>query len=398
MDVSSDIVRMKIQEKQKEFISCGLTFEQGRLSLDLSFISEIEGIVDRLNRGEITNEQAIAELDAITPELVMSHIEECEQAKKAEEDKLRSRTQKGSSLLKLLDSYTVIDLETTGLDPLYDSIIEVAAIRIDKGQVVDQFTSLINTGYEINEYITRLTGITNDMIAVAPTLEELLPQFLEFIGDSIIVGHNVNFDINFLYTACTRYQLKPFSNDYVDTMRFSRRLFPNERRNRLIDLVIRFNLGDSEEHRALGDAFQTNACYVYMKDYMEKNQIPLSAILPAERFSAECAVSSKRIVPDQTAVIDESSPFYQKIFVFTGTLERMVRKDAMQLVVNHGGICKDGVTKDTNYLVLGNNDYCSSIRNGKSTKQKKAEELQLKGYDISIISENVFYMMLNPEK
>jgi len=85
---------------------------------------------------------------------------------------------------------------------------------------------------------------------------------------------------------------------------------------------------------------------------------------------------------------------FGKTFVFTGTLQRMVRKDAMQLVVDMGGICGDGVTVKTNYLVLGNNDYCSSIKVGKSSKHKKAERYKAEGLDIEIISENVFYEMV----
>ena len=80
--------------------------------------------------------------------------------------------------------------------------------------------------------------------------------------------------------------------------------------------------------------------------------------------------------------------------VFTGTLEKMTRREAMQAVVDVGGSVGDNVTKDTNFLILGNNDYCKTIKDGKSTKQKKAEALMLKGNDIAIIPENVFYEML----
>ena len=73
----------------------------------------------------------------------------------------------------------------------------------------------------------------------------------------------------------------------------------------------------------------------------------------------------------------------------------MLRKDAMQIVVNMGGFCFDTVTKKTNFLVLGNNDYCSTVKDGKSSKHKKAEQLMLKGQDIQIITENVFYDMIN---
>lgn len=80
--------------------------------------------------------------------------------------------------------------------------------------------------------------------------------------------------------------------------------------------------------------------------------------------------------------------------VFTGTLERMTRKEVMQIVVDLGGINGNSVTAKTNYLILGNNDYCPLIKDGKSNKQKKAEELKLKGKDIEILTENVFYDMI----
>lgn len=92
--------------------------------------------------------------------------------------------------------------------------------------------------------------------------------------------------------------------------------------------------------------------------------------------------------------IDETNPFYEKECIFTGKLERLVRKEAQQLVVNMGGHCGTSVTKKTNFLILGNNDYCKSIKDGKSSKQKKAESLKLKGQDIEVIPEDVFYEML----
>ena len=121
---------------------------------------------------------------------------------------------------------------------------------------------------------------------------------------------------------------------------------------------------------------------------MEENSITIESLLPTKNgFSAKDIQAS-------TNNFDETTPVYEKVFVFTGTLERMTRKEAMQLVVDHGGLCGDGVNKKTNFLVLGNNDYCTTIKDGKSTKQKKAEQLKLTGCDIEIISENVFYDMI----
>jgi len=395
MAVISDEVRAKAEAKRKEIGSSGVSVDHSTISFAFAGWAETLEILYRVKKDEITNEQALIELDALDSVQIRADMEARRLARKAEEDRLRARTEKGDSLLDLLDSYTVIDLETTGLDPLYDSIIEIAAVHVEKGRIVDQFNTLVNPGYEIDDFIIELTGITNEMLASAPSIEKILPSFLDFVGADIILGHNVNFDINFLYTACERQLSKPFCNDFIDTMRFSRRLFPSERHHRLIDLVKRFNLGATEEHRALSDALQTHECYCYMKSYMEQHGIALIDILPVKQSHRGSCLRSKDIIANDDALIDKSSPFYQRVFVFTGTLEKMVRKDAMQLVVNRGGICGDSVNKKTNYLVLGNNDYCTTIRDGKSSKQKKAEELQLKGSDIEIISENVFYAMLN---
>lgn len=300
-----------------------------------------------------------------------------------------SREEKGISILSLPSSYTVVDLETTGLDPQWNDIIEFGALRLENGVVIDRFSSLVNPGYEIDDFITKLTGITNKMLSTVPDITDVLPEFLNFIGDSIVIGHNVNFDINFIYDTCTEILHRPFKNNFLDTMRLSRRLFPQERHHRLCDLINRFNVGDTIEHRALADAEQTNRCYLYMKQYMADNSIDIKSILPTKnKFFAKGIQAS-------TTEFDESSPVYEKVFVFTGTLERMTRKEAMQFVVDSGGKCGDGVNRNANYLVLGNNDYCTTIKGGKSTKQKKAEQLKLAGCDIEIISENVFYGMIS---
>jgi len=180
------------------------------------------------------------------------------------------REYKGKSLLALVPDYVAVDIETTGLDPQQNDIIEIGAIRIIDGQKAGSFSSLINPGYEIDEFITGLTGITNEMLASAPAIEDVLPHFLEFVGESIVLGHNVNFDVNFIYDNCESTLGRSFANDFVDTMRLSRRLYPEHRHHRLSDLVGRFGVGEAVEHRALADAEQTFRCYEYMKMYICK--------------------------------------------------------------------------------------------------------------------------------
>lgn len=299
------------------------------------------------------------------------------------------REHKGKSILETIENYTVLDVETTGLDPLFNNIIEIGLVRVRGGNIIDSFQTLVNPGYEIDDFISELTGITNDMLVNAPTLNSALPPALAFIGNDVIVAHNANFDVNFLYDNCLKMNLATFSNDFIDTMRLSRRLFPEFQHHRLKDLIERFEIADIVNHRALKDSIQTQACYEYLKKYISANNINLHDLLKrANHWTAKNITTEKND-------FDESSPVFGKCFVFTGTLEKMVRKEAMQIVVDSGGTCGDSVTKKTNYLVLGNNDYCSTIKDGKSSKQKKAESLKLAGYDIEILSENVFYDMIS---
>ena len=127
---------------------------------------------------------------------------------------------KGKFITKPVDDYVLIDTETSGLDPYNDEIIELAAVRIKNNEPVADFQSLCRPKKEINGFIQDLTGITNKELKKAPPLKKVLKQFVDFVGDSIIMGHNVErFDINFLIYNCRRELKRQFKNDYVDTLK-----------------------------------------------------------------------------------------------------------------------------------------------------------------------------------
>lgn len=302
----------------------------------------------------------------------------------------RQRENKGKSTVAFPDDYVVFDLETTGLDPSFDEIIEIAALKVRNGEIVDSFSSLVNPEMEIDEFITDLTGITNAMLEGAPTLKAILPSVLKFIGPDIVVGHNINFDINFLYDACESLVAAPFSNDFIDTLRISRKALPELAHHRLSDVAFALNVVIDGEHRALCDCKTTFACFNALSEHISTST-GLDAFLSSFRKHYNLDLQK---ITSKNAAFDETHPLYGKHCVFTGTLERMPRADAAQEVVNVGGICDNGITKKTNFLILGNNDYCKAIKDGKSNKQKKAEEYILAGLDIHIIPENVFYEML----
>lgn len=308
------------------------------------------------------------------------------------------RSLKGSNLLSFPSSFVAIDIETTGLSPEYDTIIELGAVKVTNFVVTDTFASLVRYDHDlfIDEYITQLTGITQEMIDNAPNMENVLPAFLDFVSDSVLLGHNVSFDINFIYDEMMQRYNKPFSNSFVDTIRISRRLHPEERHHRLSDLAKRYGIEQSATHRALADCLTTIRCYnaiiadacaLYGSETNFINQVS---------FSHGRSVRASDITSD-VSVYNPLNPFYGKVCVITGKLDKMTRREAMQLIADIGGVNGDSVTKKTNYLILGCNDYCASIKGGKSNKHKKAEQLKLDGYDIEIIPENVFYEMMDEQ-
>lgn len=304
-----------------------------------------------------------------------------------------TREKKGKSLIAFPDTYCVIDIETTGLSPAYDSIIEISAIKVSSGKITDTFSSLVQpfstTDQYIDEYITELTGITNEMLSTAPSEKDVIPKFRDFIGSSILIGHNVHFDINFLYDSFVNYLGTPLENDFVDSMRIARKLHKELDHHRLSDIANLYGIDYSSAHRALNDCEITNSCYIRLKDEI----IAISGSLDSFSKHYFSGIKAKDIHAT-TDEFDDTNMLYGKVIVFTGTLEKMSRKEAMQLVANLGGVNGDNVTKKTNYLILGNNDYCTQIKGGKSNKQKKAEQLKLQGYDIEVIPESVFYDMI----
>lgn len=189
---------------------------------------------------------------------------------------MSTREFKGSSLLDLVDDYVVIDLETTGLSPRHDHIIEIAALRIRNGMIADSYSSLINPEQELDPFITELTGITNEDLQDAPLIDTILPEALNFIGSDIVIAHNAHFDINFLYDASEVVLGKPFTNSFVDTLRLSRKLFPDEESHSLESLIRKFEISQTVEHRALSDAVNAHECYAFMKAYAKVHDADLT--------------------------------------------------------------------------------------------------------------------------
>ena len=155
-------------------------------------------------------------------------------------------------------TFCVLDLETTGGSAADCDITEIGAARYRGGEELGVFQTLVDPGAPIPPFITVLTGITQRMVVEAPPIEEALPSLLEFIGDSVVVGHNLRFDLSFLNAAARRLDYPPIRNDTVDTVALARRLVRSEVRNlKLASLAAHFRSPVTPVHRALEDARAT---------------------------------------------------------------------------------------------------------------------------------------------
>ncbi|WIF95103.1 3'-5' exonuclease [Caminicella sporogenes] len=153
---------------------------------------------------------------------------------------------------QIFNEFVALDLETTGLNPAKDKIVEIAAIKYKDNQEIDRMHSLINPCIDIPNKITKINGINNDMVKNSPKIEEILPDFINFIGDLPIVVHNARFDINFLNANMFNFNMN-VTNPIIDTLQISREIFKNLPNYKLetIKDYLKINLSS---HRALDDA------------------------------------------------------------------------------------------------------------------------------------------------
>lgn len=177
-----------------------------------------------------------------------------------------------------MDSIVVIDLETTGLDPDHDAIIEIGAVRFTDRRVEGEWESLINPGRPIPPFITQLTGINNQMVLRAPYIEDVLPDLVKFVGNLPILGHNVRFDISFL-----RRQGVFRNNILLDTYDLASVLLPGAGRYNLGALTKALAVPLPATHRALADAHATRG--VFLKLYEEAMQLPIFLLAEIVRLA-----------------------------------------------------------------------------------------------------------------
>ncbi|NQD68101.1 PolC-type DNA polymerase III, partial [Bacillus haikouensis] len=168
-------------------------------------------------------------------------------------------------------TYVVFDVETTGLSAVYDTIIELAAVKIKDGEIIDRFESFANPHHSLSATTIDLTGITDDMVRNAPEINDVLHDYDKWVGDDILVAHNASFDMGFLNAGYKKAGLPKASNPVIDTLELARLLYPQFKNHRLNTLAKKFDVELTQHHRAIYDAEATGYLLLKMlKDAFEK--------------------------------------------------------------------------------------------------------------------------------
>ncbi|MFT8362636.1 MAG: PolC-type DNA polymerase III [Sporolactobacillus sp.] len=171
-------------------------------------------------------------------------------------------------------TYVVFDVETTGLSAVYDTIIELAAVKMKNGEVIEQFDQFANPHHPLPQKITELTSITDEMLKDAPDALEVVKAFRAFIGDAILVAHNATFDIGFLNTAYKKLGFGAAENPWMDTLELGRLLYPEFKNHKLDTLCKAFNIELTHHHRAIYDTEATGyLAWKMIKDAAQKQML-----------------------------------------------------------------------------------------------------------------------------
>ena len=177
--------------------------------------------------------------------------------------------EKGQSLN---GTYVVFDLETTGFSSIKDKIIEIGAVKVENGVITDKFSTFVNPKVPIPFKITNLTGITDDMVMEAPDIETILPQFLEFVGDAVLVAHNASFDVSFIEQNCRYQDITPDFTS-VDTVAMARILLPTLSKFKLNVVANALHISLENHHRAVDDAGATAEIFVKFMEMLRARNI-----------------------------------------------------------------------------------------------------------------------------
>lgn len=234
----------------------------------------------------------------------------------------------------MTDTYISIDLETTGLNPRLDRIIEVGAVKIEKGRVTDTFSTFVNPGRKLEERITELTGIRDEDLSDAPYIEEILPGLFSFLEELPFLGHSILFDFSFLKKAAVDRRI-PFEKNAVDTLKIARKYLA-ELEHRSLDYLCGYYGIPHQAHRALEDARATHILYGKLADAFYDRECAEAEQGKAKRNLFEAAPLHFQIKRDTPVTKVQKEQLYRLLeqhkIVLNADVERLTRSEASRLI------------------------------------------------------------------
>ena len=285
---------------------------------------------------------------------------------------------KGKPLYTYPDEYIIVDIETTGFDPISNKITEISAVKYRCNRKVDEYVTFVAINERIPDRITKLTGITNEMLEGAPDLSEAIKGFLEFIGEDIIIGHNITFDLAFLGAACKDCLGIELKNNYVDVLRIANEKLPFLDSHKQVVVAKYFGIRTEGSHRALTDCEICNSCYQKLKELSV-------ALYDAPIKQVSLYISTKARL---------EKPFRGKKFFFIGIMSNWYINDMKTIVRELGGIIEDSVTDAIDIVIAGTAD--ENVLGSEAFK--KVLELKKEDNSIALIKDAVFVKTLLARK
>ena len=288
-------------------------------------------------------------------------------------------------------TYVAFDLETTGLYR-HDTIIEIGAVRMCKGEEIERFQTFVDPGCKLHSRVVELTGITDEMLQGAPTLAEVLPQFRAFVGDDVLIAHNADFDVNFVRRACEDHGI-PWDMTYVDTLTIAQCLLPQLGKYRL-DLVAKhFELADFNHHRAGDDAFICGNIAGKLFEMLQQRGVASiqhinDALLPLRSVHRQDTMRCQHIV------------LFAKNQTGLRNLYRLISESNLKFYRKFPRIFKSELMKYREGLIIGsaceNNELFQAVIRGKSPEELRRIASFYDYLEVQPISNNRF--MLAPQK
>lgn len=240
-------------------------------------------------------------------------------------------------------SFVVFDLETTGFSPVKDKIIEIGAVKVERGKITDRFSTFVNPQVPIPFNITNLTGINDNMVMEAPVIEEALPQFLKFAEGTVLVAHNAGFDVGFIEQNCRYQDIQP---DFtaVDTIAMARILLPTLSKYKLNVVAKALNIPLENHHRAVDDASATADIFVRFIQMLEERGV--HTLLKLNQFGAKNTNAVKKLPSHHVIILAKNE--IGRVNLYT-----LISKSHMDYFSRHPRIPKSELSIYREGLIVG---------------------------------------------